>query len=72
MTNKQITDFYNQMTNQDIEEFLNLCSDRLLVPLAMEDGVVEFDVEFCALKGNKISIFTPEFLQILEEKTKER
>ena len=61
MTNKQMIDFYNEMTAKDLEYFLNLT----------DEGVCCEDVEMIRLNGVYFDVVTKPFLQKCLEKVNE-
>ena len=71
MTNEQIIDFYNEMTAKDLEYFLNLTVQRLVVPRAEDEGVCCEDVDMIRLNGIYFDVVTKPFLKKCLEKAKE-
>ena len=64
-------DFYNEMTAKDLEYFLNLTVERLVVPRGEDEGVCCEDVEMIRLNGVYFDVVTKPFLQKCLEKVNE-
>lgn len=72
MTNKQMIDFYNEMSAKDLEYFLNLTVQRLVVPRAEDEGVCCEEVDMITLNGIYFDVVTKPFLEIcLQKKEKD-
>ena len=59
------------MTAKDLEYFLNLTVQRLVVPIAEDEGVCFEDVDMIRLNGIYFDVVTKPFLKKYLEKAKE-